>query len=111
MEDLTKVLVAESGKPIKDARVEMLRAISIIRNSAEEARHVLEGSAPRIDAYDYPLNNENRIVLEVREPVGVVGGALSYNNPVSTFAHKVAPIIVAGNTVIVKPSTHAIDCT
>jgi len=38
--------------------------------------------------------------------LGVVAGALSYNNPASTFAHKVAPVIAAGNTAVVKPSTH-----
>lgn len=105
-DDVLRVLVAESGKPIRDSRAELHRAVDIIRASAEEARHVLEGRAPRVDAYVYPPANENRLVIEVREPIGVVAGALSYNNPASTFAHKVAPVIVAGNTAVVKPSTH-----
>ena len=105
-DEVLKILVAESGKPIRDARAELWRAIEIIRSSAYEARHILEGHAPRVDAYDYPPGNESRLVVERREPIGVVGGALSYNNPVSTFAHKIAPIVAAGNTVIVKPSSH-----
>mgnify|MGYP001772484563 CR=1 FL=1 len=105
-DELLKTLVAESGKPIRDARAELWRAIEIVRASAEEARHVLEGSAPRVDAYDYPPGNESRLVVERREPIGVVAGALSYNNPASTFAHKVAPVVAAGNTAVVKPSTH-----
>ena len=105
-DDLLKTLVAESGKPIRDARAELWRAIEIVRASAEEARYILEGRAPRVDAYGYPPGNENRLVVETREPVGVVGGALSYNNPASTFAHKVAPVVAAGNTAVVKPSTH-----
>lgn len=105
-DEVLKTLVTESGKPIRDAAAELRRAIEIIRASAYEARHVLEGHAPRVDAYDYPPDNESRLVVERREPVGVVGGALSYNNPASTFAHKVAPVIAAGNTVVVKPSTH-----
>ncbi|ACB39369.1 aldehyde dehydrogenase family protein [Pyrobaculum neutrophilum] len=105
-EDLLKTLVAESGKPIRDAEAEITRAIDIFRSSAEEAKLILEGSAPRVDAYEYPIGNENRLVVAVREPVGVVGGALSYNNPASTFAHKVAPVIAAGNTVVVKPSSY-----
>ncbi|AET32169.1 aldehyde dehydrogenase family protein [Pyrobaculum ferrireducens] len=105
-EELLKTLVAESGKPIRDARAEMVRAISIIRASAEEARYVLEGVVPRVDAYEYPPGNENRLVAIVREPIGVVGGAQSYNNPASTFAHKVAPVVAAGNTVVIKPSSY-----
>jgi succinyl-CoA reductase len=104
--ELVKTLVAESGKPIKDAEVELMRTVSIVRASAEEARFVLQGSVPRVDAYEYPLGNEERVVVELREPVGVVGGAQSYNNPASTFAHKVAPVVAAGNTVIVKPSSY-----
>lgn len=103
---LINTLVAESGKPIRDARAELRRAIEIFRASAEEAKYILEGKIPRVDAYDYPLANENRIAMEVREPMGVVAGALSYNNPASTFAHKIAPVIAAGNTVIAKPSSH-----
>lgn len=105
-EELLTTLIAESGKPIRDARVELRRAIELFRVSAEEARHILEGRVPRVDGYDYPPMNEQRLVIEVREPIGVVAGALSYNNPASTFAHKVAPQIIAGNTVIAKPSTH-----
>jgi len=105
-DDLLKILVAESGKPIRDAEVELLRAVTIVRASAEEARFVLQGVVPRVDAYDYPPGNEERLVAELREPVGVVGGAQSYNNPASTFAHKVAPVVAAGNTVIVKPSSY-----
>jgi succinyl-CoA reductase len=104
--ELVKTLVAESGKPVKYAEVELMRAVSIVRASAEEARFVLQGSVPRVDAYEYPLGNEERVVVELREPVGVVGGAQSYNNPASTFAHKVAPVVAAGNTVIVKPSSY-----
>ena len=105
-EGLLRVLVSESGKPVRDARAELKRAVEIFRASAEEARYVLEGRAPRIDAYEYPPGNEHRLVVEGREPLGVVAGALSYNNPASTFAHKVAPVIAAGNTAVVKPSTH-----
>ncbi|RFA93896.1 aldehyde dehydrogenase family protein [Pyrobaculum aerophilum] len=105
-EELVKLLVSESGKPIRDAKVEIIRTITIIRASAEEAKFVLEGSVPRVDAYDYPLGNDRRLATIVREPIGVIGGAQSYNNPASTFAHKVAPVVVAGNTVIIKPSSY-----
>ncbi len=105
-DELVKTLVAESGKPIRDAEIELLRAIDIVRASAEEARFVLQGAVPRVDAYEYPPGNEERIVVEFREPLGVVGAAQSYNNPASTFAHKVAPVVAAGNTVVLKPSSY-----
>jgi len=103
-EDLAKTLSLESGKPIKDSRVEILRAISVFKIAAEEARFVLEGKVHRVDAYEYPPGNQNRIVMEVREPLGIVAAILPFNFPANSFAHKVAPNIVAGNTVIVKPS-------
>lgn len=104
-EELARLLAQEAGKPVRDARVEILRAISLFRIAAEEARFVLEGRIHRVDAYEYPPGNENRIVMEIREPIGVVGAILPFNFPANSFAHKVAPNIAAGNTVIVKPAT------
>ncbi|MDT7886672.1 MAG: aldehyde dehydrogenase family protein, partial [Thermoproteota archaeon] len=104
-EEIAKILALEAGKPIRDARVEVTRTISLFRIAAEEVRFVLEGKIPRVDAYEYPLGNENRIVMEIREPIGVVGAILPFNFPVNSFAHKVAPNIAAGNTVVVKPSS------
>lgn len=104
--EVLNILIAESGKPIRDAEVKMLRAISIFRASVKEARHVLEGHAPRVDGYEYPAGNEHRIVIERREPIGVIVAAQSYNNPALTFAHKVAPNIAVGNTVVLKPSSY-----
>jgi NAD-dependent aldehyde dehydrogenases len=103
-EDFARTLAMEAGKPIKDARVEVLRCISLIRIATEEARFILEGKVHRVDAYEYPPGNENRIVMELREPIGVVGAILPFNFPLNSMAHKVAPTLIAGNTVVVKPS-------
>ncbi|MGC8661732.1 MAG: aldehyde dehydrogenase family protein, partial [Nitrososphaeria archaeon] len=46
-----------------------------------------------------------RMVLEIREPLGVIGAILPFNFPANSFAHKVAPNLALGNTVIVKPSS------
>jgi len=104
-EELAKILAVEAGKPIRDARVEVSRAISLFRIAAEEAKMVLEGRVHRVDAYEYPPGNENRVVMEVREPIGVVGAILPFNFPANSFAHKVAPNIAVGNTVVVKPAS------
>ncbi|MGC8566637.1 MAG: aldehyde dehydrogenase family protein [Caldisphaera sp.] len=105
-EDLSKLLSLESGKPIKDSRIEVMRSIYLFRASAEEARFVLEGKIHRVDAYDYPPGNENRLVLEKKEPIGIIAAILPFNFPANSFAHKVAPNIMAGNSVIVKPSPY-----
>jgi succinyl-CoA reductase len=84
----------------------MLRAIQLFNIAAEEARLILEGKYHRVDAYEYPPGNENRVVIETREPIGVVAAILPFNFPANSFAHKVAPNIMAGNSVIVKPSPY-----
>ena len=103
-ERLANLLALEAGKPIKDARVEVMRASRLFRQAAEEASIVLEGKNYRVDAYEYPPGNENRIVISTREPIGVVSAILPFNFPINSFAHKVAPAIAVGNSVVVKPS-------
>ncbi|WP_390533012.1 aldehyde dehydrogenase family protein [Sulfurisphaera ohwakuensis] len=103
-ERLARLLAMEAGKPIKDSRVEVMRASRLFRQAAEEAAIVLEGKNYRVDAYEYPPGNENRIVISTREPIGVVTAILPFNFPINSFAHKVAPAIAVGNSVVVKPS-------
>ncbi len=105
LEDAAILLAMEGGKPIKDARVEVKRSVMLFRAAAEEARFILEGKVHRVDAYEYPPGNEGRLVLEVREAIGTVGAILPFNFPFNSFAHKVAPNIAVGNTVVVKPAS------
>ncbi len=104
LEEFAKTLALEAGKPLKDARIEVVRAISVFRIAAEEASTILEGHLHRIDAYEYPAGNDARLLLERREPLGVVVAILPYNFPVNSMAHKIAPNIAVGNTVVVKPA-------
>ncbi|QKR00953.1 aldehyde dehydrogenase family protein [Metallosphaera tengchongensis] len=104
-EKLEVTLSKESGKPIRDARVEVTRAIHLFRSTAEEAKLILEGKTYRVDGYEYPPGNERRLVFSVREPLGVVGAILPFNFPANSFAHKVSPNIAVGNAIVVKPST------
>lgn len=104
-EEMARLLALEAGKPVRDARIEVKRAVSVFRIAAEEARFVLEGKIHRVDAYEYPPGNENRLVMEIREPLGVVAAILPFNFPINSFAHKVAPNIAAGNVVVVKPAS------
>ena len=103
-ERLARLLAMEAGKPIRDARIEVFRASRVFRQAADEAPIVLEGTNYRVDAYEYPAGNENRIVISTREPIGVVTAILPFNFPINSFALKVAPALAAGNAVVVKPS-------
>ncbi|MCL4318057.1 MAG: aldehyde dehydrogenase family protein [Candidatus Thermoplasmatota archaeon] len=103
-DELAKLLSGETGKPVKDSRVEIMRARNVFTYCAEEAKLVLEGKIPNIDAYEYPVGNEERIVMITREPVGVVAAILPFNFPASSFAHKVGPSFISGNSTVVKPS-------
>jgi succinyl-CoA reductase len=103
-EDFAVTLATEAGKPIKDSRVEVLRAAGVFTAAAQEATRMLEGTVHRVDAYEYPAGNQDRMVFTTREPVGVVAAILPFNFPVNSFAHKVAPALAVGNTLVVKPS-------
>jgi succinyl-CoA reductase len=106
-EDLARTLAMETGKPIKDSRVEVLRGIHVLTFCAEEAKNVLEGKVPRVDAYEYPVGNENRLVFTTRDPVGVILAITPFNFPSNSFCHKVGPSFATGNSTIVKPSQAA----
>jgi succinyl-CoA reductase len=106
-EDLARTLAMETGKPIRDSRVEVLRAMYVFTSCAEEAKLVLEGRVHRVDAYEYPQGNENRIVTTTREPIGLALAITPFNFPSNSFAHKVGPSFAVGNSTIVKPSQSA----
>jgi len=103
-EDFALTLATEAGKPIRDSRVEVIRAAGVFTSAAQEATRMLEGKVHRVDAYEYPAGNQDRMVFTTREPVGVIAAILPFNFPVNSFAHKVAPALAVGNTLVVKPS-------
>lgn len=104
LEDFAVALANEAGKPIKDSRTEVVRAAGVFTSAAQEAPRMLEGQVHRVDAYEYPTGNQDRMVFTTREPMGVVAAILPFNFPINSFAHKVAPALAVGNTVVVKPS-------
>lgn len=101
VDDLAKTIAAEGGKPIKDARIEAARAAMTFKVASEEAL--------RLDGEQIPMDrqagNEGRIGLVLREPIGVIAGITPFNFPLNLVAHKVAPAIAAGNTILLKPSS------
>ncbi len=99
-EELSLTIAQEGGKPLKDARVEVTRAVNTVRLSAEVATQI-DGEQ---QAMGGTAGNENKITLTLREPIGVVSSISAFNHPVNLIAHQVAPPLAAGNSVVLKPS-------
>ncbi|GGN11879.1 aldehyde dehydrogenase family protein [Streptomyces fuscichromogenes] len=100
-EDIARLISAENGKPIKWARGEVGRAVSVFRFAAEEARRFNSGEAQRLDT---DLGGQGRLALTRRFPKGAVLGIAPFNFPLNLCAHKIAPAIAAGVPIILKPA-------
>ncbi|MFE2990720.1 aldehyde dehydrogenase family protein [Streptomyces sp. NPDC059262] len=100
-EEIAQLISAENGKPIKWARGEVGRAVSVFRFSAEEARRFNGGEAQRLDT---DAGGTGRLALTRRIPHGVVLGIAPFNFPLNLSAHKVAPAIAVGAPIILKPA-------
>ncbi|PLL12921.1 succinate-semialdehyde dehydrogenase (NADP(+)) [Tabrizicola sp. TH137] len=95
-DDLALILTREQGKPLGEARGEVLYGASFVRWFAEEAR--------RIEGAVLPAPDAGRRIVTLREPVGVCGIITPWNFPNAMITRKVAPALAAGCTVVVKPS-------
>jgi glyceraldehyde-3-phosphate dehydrogenase (NADP+) len=100
-EDIARVLAAEAGKPIKDARVETDRASMTFQVAAEEARRLSGEVIP----LDLAAHGAGRIGIVRRFPIGPIAAISPFNFPLNLSAHKLAPAIAAGNTIVLKPAT------
>ncbi len=100
-EELAETIASEAGKALKYARVEVDRAISTFTIAAEEAKRV-HGETIPLDAVPA---GEGYFGFWLRRPVGVIAAISPFNFPLNLVAHKVAPAIAAGNTVVLKPAS------
>jgi succinate-semialdehyde dehydrogenase/glutarate-semialdehyde dehydrogenase len=96
-EDLARIMTAEQGKPLEEARGEIGYAASYIGWYAEEAR--------RAYGEIIPSPWTDRELLVKRVPVGVCAAITPWNFPAAMIARKVAPALAAGCTMVVKPAT------
>ncbi|MDJ0460950.1 aldehyde dehydrogenase family protein [Streptomyces sp. H27-C3] len=100
-EEIAQLISAENGKPIKWARGEVGRAVSVFRFAAEEARRFNGGEAQRLDT---DAGGVGRLALTRRFPRGTVLGIAPFNFPLNLCAHKIAPAIAVGAPIILKPA-------
>ncbi|RBY83767.1 aldehyde dehydrogenase [Geodermatophilus sp. TF02-6] len=99
-EEVAALITAESGKPLKWARLEVARAVSTFRWGAEEARR-WSGTLQRLDTDPAATG---RMALVRRAPRGPVLGIAPFNFPLNLVAHKVAPAIAVGAPIVLKPA-------
>ncbi len=95
-EHLARVLSEEQGKPLDQSRGEVNGTAGYFDYTAEWARRI-EGE---VIASDRP----NEMQLLLRQPIGVIGGIVPWNFPLYVLARKVAPALLMGNTIVIKPS-------
>ncbi|WP_104759416.1 NAD-dependent succinate-semialdehyde dehydrogenase [Helicobacter bizzozeronii] len=96
-EDLARILTQEMGKPLKEARGEIVYGANFLRWFAEEAR--------RIDGDILPSVAKNQKILVLKQPIGVCGAITPWNFPCAMITRKVAPALACGCSMIVKPAT------
>lgn len=97
-EQIGAALAEESGKSLEDATNEAMYAADITRYHAEWAR--------RIEGEILPSDSPSENLLLQREPIGVVACLIPFNYPVYTLLRKIAPALITGNAVIVRPSNN-----
>ena len=95
-DDLARIMTAEQGKPLAEARGEVVYGASFIEWFAEEAKRVYGETIPTTDI--------NKRYLVLKQPVGVCAAITPWNFPIAMITRKVAPALAAGCPVLIKPA-------
>ncbi len=102
-EDIAKTITDEVGKPIKFARIEVDRCIETLRLSVSAA---IEHNGETFNSDAMPSGRKT-ISYFKRVPVGVASLITPFNFPLNLIAHKLAPALITGNSVVLKPTPEA----
>jgi glyceraldehyde-3-phosphate dehydrogenase (NADP+) len=98
-EELGRIIATEAGKPIRDALVEVDRAVLTFRLGAEEAERMTGELIP----LDLLPSSKDRVGITRRFPIGPIAAISPFNFPLNLAAHKLAPAIASGNPIVLKP--------
>jgi succinate-semialdehyde dehydrogenase/glutarate-semialdehyde dehydrogenase len=101
-EDLARLMTAEQGKPLAEARGEVSYGAAFVEWFAEEAKRIYGDTIPQHQA-------DKRLVV-TKEPVGVVASITPWNFPIAMITRKCAPALAAGCTVVAKPAAMTPFC-
>jgi len=100
-EELAKSIVLTAGKTIKSSRIEVERSVNTFKIASEEAKR-MEGE---IIPLDLSAQTKERWGFVRRFPIGVIAAITPFNFPLNLVAHKVAPALASGNTVVLRPAS------
>lgn len=103
LEDVAKTITDEVGKPIYFSRIEVSRAVETIKISTQ----VIAGVSGHTIPTDIASSGKKTIAFYKRVPVGVVACITPFNFPLNLIIHKIAPALVSGNAVVLKPTPEA----
>jgi succinate-semialdehyde dehydrogenase/glutarate-semialdehyde dehydrogenase len=95
-DDLGRIMTAEQGKPLPEAKGEVAYGASFVEWFAEEAKRINGETLPQFD--------NSRRLLVLKQPIGVCAAITPWNFPLAMITRKVAPALAAGCTVIIKPA-------
>ncbi len=95
-DDLGRIMTAEQGKPLPEAKGEVAYGASFVEWFAEEAKRINGETLPQFD-------NSRRLMV-LKQPIGVCAAITPWNFPLAMITRKVAPALAAGCTVIIKPA-------
>ena len=98
-EELGRLISLEAGKPIRDALVEVDRAVLTFRLGAEEAERITGELIP----LDLMPSSKDRVGITRRFPIGPIAAISPFNFPLNLAAHKLSPAIASGNPIVLKP--------
>jgi acyl-CoA reductase-like NAD-dependent aldehyde dehydrogenase len=101
VEELTWIAAEEGGKPYRDSKVEVLRAINGVKIAVAELYSMRGEEIPM----GMTAASVNRLAFTTREPIGVVLAISAFNHPLNLIIHQVIPAIATGCPVIVKPAS------
>jgi len=99
-DEFARIMALEAGKPLKASRVEVDRAIFTFSVAAEEAVRVGGEFLP----LDWQASTAGRWGIVRRFPLGPIAAITPFNFPINLVAHKLAPAIAAGCTIVLKPA-------
>lgn len=97
LEDLARILTAEQGKPLAEARGELANGIAFVQWFAEEAKRVYGETVPQ------PSNDKRNLVTKA--PIGVAAAITPWNFPHAMITRKVAPALAAGCAMVLRPAS------
>src|SRR3954471_1256174 len=95
--DLSRLLTDEQGKPLRESRLEIHRFVLTLEHYAGLAKNLRGAYVPNLDKDTYGL--------VTKRPLGVVAAIVPWNFPTTLLSNKLAPALVAGNTMVAKPAS------